>query len=87
MNINKHTGRKVRSLSAQYLVQAIVWENATTTIALQRTATTDRTVIKFSNVAGREAHSVASLGVVNPGIAGESPVNPGHPVKVLLLSH
>ena len=43
--------------------------------------------MRFSNVAGREAHSVASLGVVNPGIAGESPVNPGHPENVLLLSH
>ena len=38
-------------------------------------------------MAGREAHSAASLGVVNPGTAGDSPVNPGHPEKVLLLSH
>ncbi len=38
-------------------------------------------------MAGREAHSVASLGVVNPAIAGDSPVNPGHPEKVPVLSH
>lgn len=38
-------------------------------------------------MAGREAHSEASFGVVNPAMAGDSPVNPGHPEKLLLLSH